>query len=85
VQRHVPADRLLVYDVQPGWEPLCRFLGVDVPVDASFPHLNDAATMRWIMRGGSVLVFAVGGGIAVLLLWGVMRLRQHFFDFGFGQ
>jgi hypothetical protein len=33
VQRRVPADRLLVYDVAEGWEPLCRFLGSDVPAE----------------------------------------------------
>ncbi|HZS89059.1 MAG TPA: sulfotransferase [Chloroflexota bacterium] len=40
VQERVPPERLLVYEVRDGWEPLCRFLGVDVP-GASFPRLND--------------------------------------------
>mmetsp|Transcript_114423 Transcript_114423/g.330603 ORF Transcript_114423/g.330603 Transcript_114423/m.330603 type:complete len:320 (+) Transcript_114423:52-1011(+) len=31
VKRTVPADRLLVYNVKEGWEPLCKFLGVPVP------------------------------------------------------
>lgn len=39
VRRTVPAERLLTYRVQEGWEPLCRFLGVDVP-DEPFPHVN---------------------------------------------
>jgi hypothetical protein len=39
VRRIVPADRLLVYRVQEGWEPLCRFLGADVP-DEPFPRVN---------------------------------------------
>ena len=38
---HVPADKLLVYDVKEGWEPLCSFLGKDVPADSPFPHLNN--------------------------------------------
>jgi Sulfotransferase domain len=33
VQARVPADRLLVYDVDDGWEPLCAFLGPDVPAE----------------------------------------------------
>lgn len=37
----VPADRLLVFDVKDGWEPLCAFLGVAVP-DMPFPHLNES-------------------------------------------
>lgn len=39
VQRSIPADRLLVYDVQEGWPPLCRFLGSGIP-EASFPRSN---------------------------------------------
>ncbi|MEV4253480.1 sulfotransferase family protein [Spirillospora sp. NPDC049652] len=38
----VPADRLLVYEVKQGWEPLCAFLGVPVP-DEPFPRVNDSA------------------------------------------
>ena len=45
VSRTVPADRLLVFDVEQGWGPLCEFLGVAVP-DAPFPHLNDRAEFR---------------------------------------
>jgi hypothetical protein len=45
VQDYVPADRLLVWDVKEGWEPLCRFLGVAVP-DTPFPHLHDTETFR---------------------------------------
>jgi hypothetical protein len=41
VRREVPSDRLLVFDVLDGWQPLCDFLGVDAP-DEEFPHLNDA-------------------------------------------
>ena len=40
VRATIPADRLLVFDVAEGWEPLCRFLGVPVP-DAPFPRTND--------------------------------------------
>lgn len=45
VRREVPADRLLVFEVAQGWEPLCAHLGVPVP-DHPFPRLNDAASMR---------------------------------------
>lgn len=46
----VPADRLLVFDVAEGWEPLCAFLGVDVP-DQPFPRRNDRADF-WSNLGG---------------------------------
>lgn len=45
VKAHVPADRLLVFQVQEGWEPLCRFLGVDVP-DEPFPHVNSREELQ---------------------------------------
>lgn len=41
VKRHVPPEKLLVYEVKEGWEPLCAFLGVEVPGDMPFPRLND--------------------------------------------
>lgn len=44
VQRAVDANRLLVYQVSQGWEPLCRFLDVEVP-DEEFPHVNDSASL----------------------------------------
>lgn len=45
VQRKLPAERLLVYEIGEGWQPLCSFLGVPVP-DGPMPHLNDTAAFR---------------------------------------
>ncbi len=42
VQRAIPAERLLVYEVADGWAPLCRFLGRPVP-EGEFPKVNSAA------------------------------------------
>ena len=39
VQATIPAERLLVYNVADGWEPLCRFLGRPIP-DTPFPRVN---------------------------------------------
>jgi hypothetical protein len=49
VRRRVPADKLLVFDVAEGWEPLCRFLGVPVP-GVPFPRLNDMAEFQKRVR-----------------------------------
>jgi hypothetical protein len=55
VQEEVPADRLLVFRVQDGWEPLCAFLGCDLPAEP-FPHLNEGPdTVRAMIK----LTFAV--------------------------
>ncbi|WP_284124742.1 sulfotransferase family protein [Parerythrobacter aestuarii] len=35
----LPAERLLVFHPKDGWEPLCRFLGVEVPPEP-FPRVN---------------------------------------------
>jgi hypothetical protein len=37
VRAIIPAERLLVFHVADGWEPLCRFLDVPVP-SQPFPH-----------------------------------------------
>ncbi len=45
VKQLIPPDRLLVYEVSEGWEPLCAFLGVPVP-DKPFPRLNDRLSFK---------------------------------------
>ena len=46
VKQTVSPERLLVYEVSMGWEPLCQFLTLSVPKDKPFPHLNDTAVFR---------------------------------------
>ena len=46
VMAAIPPERLLVYEVKQGWEPLCRFLDVPVPADVPFPHVNDSASFQ---------------------------------------
>lgn len=53
VKRTVPADRLLVWEVTEGWEPLCAFLGVDVP-DEPMPHANDRETFLGRVMDGAL-------------------------------
>lgn len=45
VQAAVPRERLLVYRVSEGWEPLCAFLGKAVPA-APFPKTNAREQFR---------------------------------------
>jgi len=51
VKERVPPEKLLVFDVQEGWDPLCRFLNVAVP-DKPFPRLFDTAAFRELVRSG---------------------------------
>jgi hypothetical protein len=47
VRAAIAPERLLVYDVKEGWEPLCRFLGVAVP-ETEFPRANTSD--EWVQR-----------------------------------
>ena len=54
VKASVPVERLLVYSVSEGWEPLCAFLGEPV-LDTPFPHANSGVgevkqKMRALLR-----------------------------------
>ena len=65
----VPAERLLVYEVKEGWEPLCKFLGVEVPKGRSFPHLNDTDTFLARTRRRRALTVATAiGGVSLAVL-----------------
>lgn len=50
VRATIAPERLLVFTPSDGWEPLCRFLGVDAP-DEPFPRSN-ARDEFWAMFGG---------------------------------
>jgi hypothetical protein len=82
VRRDVPADRLLVYEVREGWEPLCAFLGVPVPEGKPFPHVNDAAQFRAETLRGARIVRAIGYAalglavLAVVLVTAAVRLAS---------
>lgn len=49
VEDTLPRERLLVYRVSEGWEPLCAFLGVAVPGDP-FPRTNTADEFKAFAR-----------------------------------
>jgi hypothetical protein len=54
VQRTIPKERLLVYEVKQGWEPLCAFLGKPVPSEP-FPRNNDGASFQRRTRVSNVI------------------------------
>ena len=45
VKKNVPEDKLLIFDVKEGWDPLCKFLDVPVPSNQPFPWENDTASI----------------------------------------
>ena len=82
VKKYVPPEQLLVYNVKEGWEPLCAFLGVEVPGDKPFPHLNDrfsfAARRRWQSLLPVIIVrkVLIPAFIMVFFVFIVLRLRK---------
>lgn len=81
VQRRVPAERLLVYDVKQGWEPLCAFLDVPVPEGKPFPRLNDTAQFRKAIRAIQTVSYGLRIGAVALVVLAtigiIRRTRSH--------
>jgi hypothetical protein len=70
VKAAVPADRLLIFKVDEGWAPLCRFLGLP-ELHTDFPNINDRAaikkTIREVIQGMYMVLGAYALGAIVLL------------------
>ena len=81
IKRITPKDRLLVFKLEDGWEPLCAFLKKPVP-SVPFPRVNETAALKekvnlylyegykrgmigWLKRVAPVLVVV----IACLVWW----------------
>ena len=72
VQQEISAERLLVYRVTEGWEPLCNFLGVPVPAGVEFPEANTGKNfglLKMLMKFISVLPW-------ILLALGLVLLSR---------
>ena len=74
VKASVPPEKLLVFTVDQGWEPLCKFLGVPVPA-TPFPNVNDRAELKKVIgdmsKGAYVILvgLAVAAAALVTLVW----------------
>jgi hypothetical protein len=77
VKERVPPDKLLVYEAKEGWGPLCEFLGVEVPKDKPFPHLNDAEIFQRMIRRRLALTVAVPTVAVSLAGLALLRLRER--------
>ena len=70
VKAAVPPDKLLIFKVTEGWEPLCAFLGVPKP-ETEFPNLNDRASIKKVIAGitnGAYVILAGIAAVAVVIL-----------------
>ncbi|QFU77787.1 sulfotransferase family protein [Halioglobus maricola] len=49
VREYIDPERLLVFEVADGWEPLCQFLELPAP-EETFPHVNDTEAIQGLIR-----------------------------------
>ncbi|KAI7762522.1 hypothetical protein LZL87_008868 [Fusarium oxysporum] len=71
VKELVPPKNLLLYKLGSGWEPLCEFLGRDVP-DVPFPRVNEGTALartiwkkqvREVKRAAPTILFWIYFGV----------------------
>ncbi|KAJ3541909.1 hypothetical protein NM208_g4375 [Fusarium decemcellulare] len=69
-----PPERLLEFKLEDGWEPLCRFLGKDIPA-SEFPRLNEAAWFdekaKLLLRKGfrDAAIKAAPWAVGIAAIW----------------
>jgi hypothetical protein len=80
VKATIPPDRLLVFEVKDGWEPLCKFLGAPVP-DEPFPHENagiataERIIQRILLTDLIKMALPVGGVVVVVIVLVYLLIR----------
>lgn len=75
VKAAVPPERLLIFKVDQGWEPLCKFLDVKIP-NSKFPNVNDRAEVKKTIAGitkGAYVFIAIGVIALVGIIYGVVK------------
>ena len=74
--------RLLEFDLSPGWEPLCKFLGKNVPKDQPFPRVNEdkmiqekimVMLLHGLRKRARSMLAVVGCFVAVMVAWWLWR------------
>ena len=66
VKRTVPEDRLLIFSVKEGWEPLCKFLELPIP-EQPFPRTNDSNFIQNLVQSGKLQAYLTFLGLPTLL------------------
>ncbi|RGP77197.1 hypothetical protein FLONG3_4712 [Fusarium longipes] len=67
---------VLIFKAEDGWEPLCKFLGKEVP-NEPFPRLNEKKTFQMVTR-----IFILKGVVSWLAVfgaaWGAWKVASRF-------
>lgn len=81
VKQTVPKDQLLIFNVKEGWEPLCKFLGVEQPKDCKeFPRSNSTKDMLQspdVVYVSSLSIYQLNINVHTMFVYRkMMRLSQ---------
>lgn len=68
VKAIVPPEKLLVFSVKEGWQPLCDFLNVPVP-DEPFPRANQRQMTKTMFRVARIIPVVVIGLVLALFAY----------------
>ncbi|RBQ99537.1 hypothetical protein FVER53263_20816 [Fusarium verticillioides] len=79
VREAVPKERRLEYSLGDGWEPLCEFLGKDIP-DVEFPRVNDRKTHSEDMERLMAKLMRVSMGVLGPYLVAVLAVAVVFYN-----
>jgi len=63
VKNTVSSENLLVYNVKQGWEPLCKFLNVPIPLEKNFPYANTKENFKDIITQRNRKIFLRAGTV----------------------
>jgi hypothetical protein len=75
IKATVPPEKLLIFTVDQGWEPLCKFLGAEVPPTA-FPNVNDRVQVKKTLADitkGAYVFLAIGALALSGILYGLFK------------
>ena len=81
VQNVIPAERLLVFNVKQGWEPLCEFLGFDI-LSTQFPRANvgqadtEKIFAEYAAKTKSTITYIFLSGILLFVAVAIATLTQ---------
>ena len=80
VESVVPKEDLLIWNVKDGWEPLCSFLGKEIP-DEPIPHDNKTGDIEFLRNYGyKHKMYALGMNVLLKnLLFFVIKVGLGFY------
>ena len=68
VKDTIAPERLLVYEISEGWEPLCNFLNVPVPLETPFPRVNEGHEIKKAIKAVRIIrILPYAAGITVMI------------------